>query len=194
MEKDKPAFKTKVIYGLIVLVPMAVIAMLVVQIVGALDKLAKLMGLHSTLGVVLAMILALAALLLLCYAMGALVRTKVGSWSYERLEKKLLKQIPGYQLLKNLLTGFVEMKSAYPAALVRLGGPGAEVLGFVMEKHPGGRVTVFVPLAPMVSMGSVYIVEDERVTILEANALEVTGCISQWGVGSREILGNRDSK
>ncbi len=194
MEKEPPTIKANVIYGLIVLVPLAVIALLVAQIVSVLDKFAKQLGLDTVWGVMLAIALVLLALIILCYALGALVRTKIGSGSFEKLESKLLKQIPGYQLIKNLLTGFVEMKAAYPAALVQLNGPGTAVLGFIMENHPNGMATVFVPMSPMVSMGNVYLVESDRVTLLDANALEVTGCISQWGIGSQEVLGNLDAK
>ena len=39
-------------------------------------------------------------------------------------------------------------------------------------------------------MGSLHIVDSERVTMLEAGSIDVTNCISQWGIGSQKILGS----
>jgi len=73
--------------------------------------------------------------------------------------------------------------------LVQLFGPGTAVFGFVVEEHENDRLTVFVPSAPAITVGSVHIVERDRVTLLEASAVEVTSCVSQWGIGSRRVLG-----
>jgi uncharacterized membrane protein len=189
MDKGKMSFKANVIYGVIVLVPIGIIALLAAQIVGTLAKYGKELGLQTTLGVLLALVLAVLALLFLCYAIGALVRTKIGSISLEKMEGTILKQVPGYQFIKNLLTGFAETKAAYPAALVQLNQEGVSVIGFVMEEHPNDTATVFVPLAPMVSLGNIYVVENERINYLDASALDVTGCLAQWGIGSNEFVG-----
>ena len=107
----------------------------------------------------------------------------------ERFEQVVLKQIPGYKIISNVLKGFAEKKTAYPAALVRLFGSRTAVFGFVMEEHDNGLVTVFVPSAPVLTVGMVYVVERDQVTILDAGAIAVTECISQWGIGSQKILG-----
>lgn len=39
-------------------------------------------------------------------------------------------------------------------------------------------------------MGSLHVVDRERVTMLEASSIDVTNCISQWGIGSQKILGS----
>lgn len=117
-----------------------------------------------------------------------LVRTGFGTWSFERLENKVLKQIPGYQIISRALKGFAAEETAYPKALVHLLGSEAAVLGFVMEENDNGSVTVFVPSSPVITVGTVYIVNRSRVTILEASTMEIADCISQWGIGSRKIL------
>jgi uncharacterized membrane protein len=78
-----------------------------------------------------------------------------------------------------------------PAALVQLHGPGSAVLGFVVDTHEGGDVTVFVPMAPTITMGTVHVVAPECVTILEDAAVGLTQSISQWGIGSGTIPGVR---
>jgi len=192
MKKSKYVFKTNVIYGLLVLVPAAIIFLLLVKIVEILEKMAVPLNLESTTGVIVAIMLGILLLLLLCFVIGSFVRTRIGSWPLERLERKVLNQIPGYQIISNVLKGFVEKRTAYPAAMVRLYGPGTAVLGFIMEENENGSLTVFVPSAPTLTVGSLHVVDRERVTILEAGGMDVTNCISQWGIGSQNILGSTD--
>ena len=190
MKKNKSVFRTNVIYGVLVLVPLAVIVLLLAKIVEILENIAEPLNLQSYTSVIGAVILAVALVLTLCFVVGAFVRTRLGSWSLERFERTILSQIPGYAILSNALKGFAEKKTAYRAALVQLYGPGTGVLGFVMEENDNGSVTVFVPSVPTLTMGSLHVVDHERVTMLEAGSIDVTNCISQWGIGSRKILGS----
>jgi uncharacterized membrane protein len=188
--KTKSVFRTNVIYGVLVLVPAAIIVLLLAKIVEVLEAIGEPLNLQSTLSVVLAIILAFLLLLLLCFILGAFVRTRIGSWSLERFEHKVLKQIPGYEIISNMLKGFAEKKTAYRGALVQLYGSGTAVLGFVMEENENDSMTVFVPAVPTMTVGSLHVVDRERVTILEAGSMDVTNCISQWGIGSKKILGS----
>jgi len=190
MKGPKSAFRTNVIYGLLVLVPLAVIVLLLAKMVEILEKIAEPLNLHSAIGVIGAIILALLLILLICFIVGAIVRTRLGSWSYEMFERKILIQIPGYNIISNALKGFAEKRTAYRAVLVQLYGPGTGVLGFVMEENENGSITVFVPSVPTLTVGSLHIVDRERVTMLEAGSIDVTNCISQWGIGSQKILGS----
>jgi len=189
MKKNKSVFRTNVIYGVLVLVPLAVIVLLLAKIVEILEEIAEPLNLHTAAGVIGAIILALLLVLLICFIVGAIVRTKLGSWSFERFERTILKQIPGYEIISNALKGFAEKRTAYRAALVQLYGPGTGVLGFVMEENDNGSVTVFVPAVPTLTIGSLHVVDRERVTMLEAGSIDVSNCISQWGIGSPKILG-----
>jgi uncharacterized membrane protein len=189
MKKTQSVFRTNVIYGLLVLIPSAIIVLLLAKIVEILETIAKPLNLQSAISVIGAIILALLLVLLLCFVVGAFVRTKLGSWSLERFERTILKQIPGYEIISNALKGFAEKRTAYRAALVRLYGPGTAVLGFVMEENDNGSVTVFVPSVPTLTVGSLHVVDRARVTMLEAGSIDVTNCISQWGIGSQKILG-----
>ena len=189
MKKTKSVFKTNIIYGVLVLVPLAVIVLLLAEIVEILEKIAEPLQLQTATGVIGAVILALLLVLSICFIVGAMVRTRLGAWSFERFERKILFQIPGFAIISNALKGFADKRTAYRAALVQLYGPGTGVLGFVMEENDNGSVTVFIPSVPTVTMGSLHIVDRERVTMLEAGSIDVTNCISQWGIGSQKILG-----
>ena len=190
MKETKSVFRTNIIYGVLVLVPLAVIVLLLAEIVDILEKIAESLQLQTATGVIGAVILALLLVLSICFIVGAMVRTRLGAWSFERFERKILFQIPGFAIISNALKGFADERTAYRAALVQLYGPGTGVLGFVMEENDNGSVTVFIPSVPTLTMGSLHIVDRERVTMLEAGSIDVTNCISQWGIGSQKILGS----
>ena len=188
MSESKSVFKKNVIYGLIVLVPSAIIVLLLSKIVEILGTVAELFNLKSAIGVAISITLAILLLLLFCFVVGAIVRTRIGSLSLEKFERKVLQQIPGYQVISNILKGFAEKRTVYQAATVRLFGPGTAVFGFIMEKNETGTVTVFVPSTPAMTVGSVHVVDSDRVTVIEGGAMDVTNCISQWGIGSRKVF------
>ena len=181
--------KTNIVYGLVVIVPLAVLALLLAKVVEILQNISVALELDSTLGAGVAIITAFLFLLLACIGIGAIVRTNIGSWSFARLEAAVFKRVPGYELVANILKGFVGEEDAYPAVMVQLHGPGSAVLGLVMEEHQSGMLTVFVPSAPAATVGAVHVIERERVTFLQASTIDVVNCISQWGIGSHKVVG-----
>jgi uncharacterized membrane protein len=62
------------------------------------------------------------------------------------------------------------------------------VFGFVMEEHESGQATVHVPTTLVLTVGTIYLVDRRRITLLDAGATEVVDCISQWGMGSTRII------
>ena len=190
MNNAKNWFKTNVLYGLIVLIPLAVLISLIAKLVEILEKIAASLNLDSALSAGVAVAIAFLLLLLVCLGIGVAVRTKIGAWSFEKLENAVLQRIPGYELIGNILRGFAKDQSAYPAVMVRLHGPGSAVFGLLMEEHENGVLTVFLPSAPAMTVGSLHVVDRDRVTFLAANSVEMVNCISQWGSGSEKVLGD----
>jgi len=186
-------FRINVIYGLLVLAPIGIVVLVLAKGVEILrdisEPLAEMIGVESGVFVgASAVVIAALLLALCCYLIGSFVRTSLGSWSFEKLEKTLLKEIPGYHIIGNILKGFAgEDVARYRAAMIDLYGSGSSVLGFVMEELAEGELVVFVPLAPTVTVGAVYVVAADRVRELES-AMDVTQSISQWGIGTRRAV------
>ncbi|MCP4406490.1 MAG: DUF502 domain-containing protein [Gammaproteobacteria bacterium] len=188
MTEKKSVFKTNIIYGLIFLVPLAVIILAMAKIVEFLRGIAEPLGYQGIfIGAIVAAV-TLAFFLGFCFVVGAFVRTRIGAWSFDKLESMILQQIPGYEIVGNVLKGFTKNQEAYSAVTVQLHGPGTAVFGFVMEKHENGRLTVFLPSSPALTVGSIIVVESSLVTFLEAGAKDLANCISQWGIGSSKVL------
>ena len=189
MKNSKSWFKTNLGYGLVVIVPLAILLLLLAKIVELLQMAAAAMELETALGAGAAIVLAFALVLLACVGIGAIVRTRLGTMSFQKVEQMLLRHIPGYELLGNILKGFAKDQSVYPAVMLQLHGPGSAVFGLVMEEHDNGVLTVFVPSAPALTVGTLHVVEKDRVTFLETSPVDVANCISQWGIGSGQALG-----
>lgn len=189
MKKSRNWFKTNLFYGLLVLIPIAVVLVLVEKAMELMEKIALELGLETTFGAGLAVVLATLSILILCIVCGVIVRTSVGAWSFQRFERAILQRVPGYNLIANILKGFAANTDAYPAVLVRLFGPGTAVFGIVMEDHSNGVLTVFVPSAPAFTMGGLHVVERDRVTFLDVGTVSVADAITRWGIGSEKLLG-----
>lgn len=187
------AVKTNVIYGLIAIIPVAIVILLLAKVVEVLkgigEPIAERLDMAPIVAALVAVVAAVAVILVACFVIGAAVRTRVGAWSFEKVEKAILSRVPGYDLIQNVLSGFAEKRAAYPAALVTLFGPGTAVFGLVMEDNGDGTVTVFIPSAPTLTVGAVHVVDRDRVRVLDCGLMSVTDCVSQWGVGSAKVLG-----
>ena len=178
-----------VVYGLIVIVPIGVVFLLLVKLTEILEKIAAPLGLESSFGAAIALIIAIVVailfVLLVSWVVGTVMRRFV---SYQKFETTILNQVPGYQIVASIAKGFVEGEVSYPPALIELHGPGVGVMGFVMEEHANDLFTVYVPSVPVPTVGNIYVVERERLTLLEVGGAELTDCISQWGIGSQKIM------
>jgi uncharacterized membrane protein len=180
--------KTNITYGLIVLIPVAIIVFLLAKIYEVLKLVGQPLGLESVFGTALAVICSFILLLGLSYVIGALVRGRTTGLTFERIETVLLSKVPGYDILGNVLKGFAHDRNNFPPVLVNLHGPDSAVFALVMDENEDGTLTIFVPSSPALTVGVVHVVKPKLVTRLDASIADVTGCISQWGIASRKVL------
>ena len=188
-KKSRHSTAGTVIYGLFILVPITVVFLLLVKLTEILEKIAAPLGLESSFGAAIALLIAVIAAVLvvglLSWIAGAMMRRLV---SFQKFESTILDQIPGYQIVANVVKGFSDDGASYSPALIELQGAGVAAFGFVMEEHESGKATVYIPTTPVLTVGAIYVVERDRITLLDAGASEVVDCISQWGVGSKKVI------
>ena len=193
METLKTRIRTNIIYGAIALLPLAIFVYIAVQLFGYLKKgfesLDPYLGSSPYLGTAVILILTIITLLGICYLFGAFVSTQVGALTLDKVHSKLGDNIPGYEIVMNLLRGIAGKKMSYPPALITLLAPGTAVLGFVMEDEGDAFLTVFVPSAPVLTAGAVHVVERSRVQLIEGSSMGAANCIAQWGLGLKKFRG-----
>jgi uncharacterized membrane protein len=188
MRRPQSFLVSTLVSGLIIVVP-AYLAVLLL-----LKAMASVIGLVRPFARLLpdwlpaANLLALLLLLIVCFLVGAAVRTAAGRAARERIEKSLFSRLPGFALLRSLtqqLAGYGEEKVWKPA-LVEI--EDALVPAFIIEELDDGRMAVFVPSVPTPLAGAVYILDRQRVHILDVPFTQAVSTISRWGAGSRELV------
>jgi uncharacterized membrane protein len=180
--------KSTLISGVLVILPLGLVAMVVFKIVHMLSPLAKALIEYLPHRLHHPDLIASLLLLLLCLVTGLLAQTRAGQSLGNSLENAILNHIPGYSMVRSLMRriGNVEESEKFAPALVEI--EDALVPAFVVEEHPDGRYTVFVPSAPTPGVGAIYIIARERVHLLDASFLKTVKCVTSWGAGSRELL------
>lgn len=127
-------------------------------------------------------------LLTLCFLVGLAVRTGLGRWMQQTLDTNLLSRIPGYTQIRDLalqVAGDTQQK-AWKPALVQFDD--GLVQAFLVEECSDELVTVFVPAIPSVLTGEVFIVDRQRVHLLDVPFATALKSISHWGAGTKELV------
>ncbi len=184
--------KTTLIGGILFLIPLVVVWSVVRQAVGyaaaVVRPIAKLFPTERFAGLLVVDLLAIAAVIGLCFLLGLLIATPPGRALSQNFERRILTRVPGYLFLKSLTHGMSGFESGaqFVPALIRLDD--MSMLGFVVERDPDGLVTVFVPSAPTPAVGSLYYVTPDRVQTLRVSPMSAISSIVGLGVGSNALL------
>ena len=139
-------------------------------------------------------VLSLLLVLLICLAVGVLIRTAAGRTAVKHVEKMLFSRLPGYSLFQSLahrVAGDSD-EQAWQPALVEI--EESLVPAFIVEELDDGRYTVFVPSIPTPFAGTVYVLTPERVHIVDVPFAQAVRTISQWGAGSKELVAKMEAR
>jgi len=184
--------KTTLIGGLLVILPLVLIVMLIKQGVTAIDPLLDpvISRLPSDIpfpGIV-ALVIETLVLLLGCFLVGLVFRTQIGRRITQSFESRVLNKIPGYMLLRSLTRDALgeEETIHFKVALTEM--EGGLVPSFIIEEHPDGRYTVFVPAAPTLTSGAIYIFPRESVHLVDVPFSQAVNCITKLGAYSSKLL------
>jgi uncharacterized membrane protein len=133
-------------------------------------------------------VLSLLLVLIVCFLIGAAVRTPAGRAMRERIEKSLFERIPGYALFRSLTQRMAgrDEENVWKPALAEI--EEALVPAFIIEELEDGRFTVFVPSVPTPFAGAVYVLTPDRVHPVDVPFTHALQSISRWGSGSKELV------
>ena len=133
-------------------------------------------------------LLSVLAVLIVCFVVGAAVRTPAGRVIRERLEMLFFGRLPGYALFRSLtqrMAGKSE-ENVWKPALAEI--EDALVPAFIVEELDDGRFTVFVPSVPTPFAGAVYILSRDRVHPVDIPFTQAIKTVSRWGSGSKDLV------
>jgi uncharacterized membrane protein len=184
--------KNILIGGILFLIPLAVIVLVAVQIIKFLVLVAKPMATilptDTVLGVGIANLLAIGALLLLSFLAGLVAKIAFTQKAVGAVELKLLNQIPGYRAIKQLVEATIHGAEAVQSFIP----VGVELkdhsrLAFEVERTERGMVAVYFPSTPNVWSGYLGFVSPEQVRRLDITPGEMIGLLEQLGIGSSKL-------
>ena len=194
MQRVKLFLKTSILGGLAVILPTIILLLLFGWlfrwITTIIQPLTSLLVSKGHLQELVADILAMAIILAVCFAVGIIVKTKLGRFIQENLEQRLLQLAPGYSTVKAIIMQLIGRKeSAFSSvALVRPFENQTLLTAFITEKHVGGLVTVFVPTGPNPTTGFVFHLPAERVHPVNVSVEEAIKSVIGCGMGSKNII------
>ncbi len=190
--------KTTALGGLLVIVPIAIVLFVLGQLLLALYTLAIDVTSYLSIEINDALIIsgiALLALVGLCFVTGLIVRTRLGNATKNWFGRNVASRIPMYAAIANLTKRFAGVDGAqFSPVEVDLYGSDARAMGFLVEELPGDRCTVFVPTAPVATVGNLFIVSRSRVRSLDASMADTVSVITQWGVDAGTLFGGKETK
>ena len=185
-------FKTTIIGGLIVIVPLAILTFVVGDAVNSLITLTKPLTEDLPFGVfanaVIALLFVTAIIIAICFTAGFLLSTLWGMAIKNWLEKNIFERIPMYTTLRGLTQKFAGIEGAdFPVVEVDLYNSDGRVLGVRVDTLPDERHVVYVPSSPIVTVGQLHILPKTRVTETDLSMTETIGCLSQMGIEARKL-------
>jgi uncharacterized membrane protein len=183
--------KTTTIGGLVFLVPIIIITVILGKAFELMLKVAQpideLIPIGSIGGIAFANLLALLAILVLCFVAGLIARSPPAKKFYRTIDNGLL-AIPGYAFIKaytdSMKLGQAEAKSMQPV-MVQLDD--YSQIGFEIERLDNDQVVIYLPGAPDPWAGTVAYFHTNRVKKLELSVSAAINSVRRLGRGSQAI-------
>ena len=196
----KSFFKTSLLGGLVVVLPVALLLFLITWVfdlvTGLIAPLTDLLLTRSHMGRILADLLVIGTVITICFLVGIFVRTRLGALAYRYLELWVLKRVPGYSLIKETVLQFLGSKRSpfSSVALARIFGNDTMVSSFITDRHADGSYTIFVPTGPNPTSGNIYHLKGEFVHPVDIPVEDMMRSIISCGAGSAKLMGSRSDR
>jgi len=194
MKRASEFLKSTLVGGILVILPSAIFLFVLTWIFGVVRKvinpLTTVLITKSPLQGVVADLLVIILLVMLCFIVGVIVRTRLGKWLYSFLESSILLRVPGYSLIKETVSQFIgKKKSPFSSvALAQIFGNDTLVSVFITDEHEDGSYTVFVPTGPNPTSGNIYHLQKKYVHPIDISVEDAMRSIISCGAGSSRLI------
>jgi len=194
MERIKAFIKTTLIGGIGVILPIVILVLvfswLFRFVTRNIQPLTNLIFANQDSVGIFADVISIILIITVCFLVGVIVKTKLGHYIHDSIEKILLKKIPGYNITKDTVEQFIgrEEMPFSSVALVKLFDNDTLVTGFITDKHSNGSYTVFVPTGPNPTSGNIIHVKPEKVFKVDISVEHAMKSIIACGAGSNKLI------
>ena len=197
-ERTKNFFRTTVLGGIIVILPITILIFAFRWLFGIVGNAIKpltdlavaYIPLPSRYDQPIATLLVLIVIFSLCFLVGLFIRTRLGLYLYSGLESSLLSKTPGYKMIKETVNQFFGKKVSpfSSVALIQIFQNETLVTGFVTDKHAGDMVSVFVPTGPNPTSGFIYHLPKKYVHPVDVPVEDAMRSVISCGAGSSMLI------
>ncbi len=194
MERIKAFIKTTLIGGIGIILPIVILVLVFSWLFGFVTRNIQpvtnlIFANQDSIGI-FADVISIILIITVCFLVGVIVRTKLGHYIHDSIEKILLKKIPGYNIAKDTVEQFIgrEEMPFSSVALVKLFDNDTLVTGFITDKHSNGSYTVFVPTGPNPTSGNIIHVKPEKVFKVDISVEHAMKSIIACGAGSNKLI------
>jgi uncharacterized membrane protein len=194
MKRIKKFIKTSLLGGLAVILPTGILFMifkwLFLRVTDIIQPLTNLIIAKGHFREIVGDVMAMAIILMACFIIGIVVKTKMGRFIHENLENHILKLAPGYPTIKAVVMQFIgKKKSPFTSvALVQVFGNEILMTAFITDKHDDGKYTVFVPTGPNPTSGLIYHLPEQYVHPVNVSMEEAMRSVIGCGAGSSHLF------
>ena len=184
--------KTTAIGGLIFLLPLAVIGGLlgyVCNLVLVIYEPLKAYLPSGAGGKALLFLIAVGILVMLCFLCGLAARRAIARKLSQIVEKHLVMVFPKYAIYKDIVAGNLGGDAAAPSLVpVTIQFDDAIRIGYEAGRTERGLVIVYLPGSPDPWIGSVVLVEPDRIQSLDVDFNETSAICERLGRASGQLL------
>lgn len=185
--------KTTAIGGLIFLLPLAVIGFLLGYVFNVVlliyEPLKEYLPVSSAAGTALLFLIAVGILVMLCFLCGLATRRAIARKFSRTVEKHLVMVYPKYAIYKDILAGNVGGDALAPSLVpVTIQFDDAIRIGYEAGRTERGLAIVYLPGSPDPWIGSVVLVEPDRIQSLDVDFNETAAICERLGRNSAHLL------
>lgn len=187
--------KTTVIGGVFFLIPVVVLVLVVGKAIGLMmtvaEPVSEILPVKTVGDIAMVNILAIVAVILLCFFAGLVAQTRLARKLSESVEAVILDRIPGYTMFRGMTSGLKQDTAAHLQP-VMVSHMGVQRIGLEVEKLDDDRSAIYFPNAPNAWSGVVEIVPVDKVEPIDAPMMDVIEYIEKMGRGSHHIMPAED--
>ncbi|TDF82602.1 hypothetical protein [Pseudomonas sp. H9] len=186
--------KTTVLGGLLFILPLVLIVVLVEKAIhllrGPIQAMLPMFKGYDVAGVTLISLAALVGLIALCFLAGLLARTRAASNALQTVEDKVLGNLPGYQLFKDISTRVAGQSEDDTTKVGMIAEGDGWRLCLVLEAV-GDWLTIYMPDGGPAggTAGEVRLMPASQVVITDVTWLPFVAVLRRGGRGSLELVG-----
>lgn len=187
--------KTTVAGGVVFILPLILILILIEKALhllhNATAKVLPVFADYSVAGVTLLSVIALFALILICFLAGLIARTTLASGLIKAIEDKVLGKLPGYQLLKDATARMAGIENIEGAQVGLICEDDGWLFCLVLESEVEGWISVYVPDAGPSGPagGDLRMLPAGMVRTTSLEWLPVLACLRRGGRGALALAG-----